>query len=298
MQAHRTALITAALILLANPAASPALELGVQDDWAMSNHPATILNAGHQLNAEWVRMIFRVGDPIAADRIRTAHAQGFKVLVTLGGIGTITRHPSARQLLAYLRTLPKAERYTVINEPDLANLKRACTYRKTWMAVRRVIGRRLLFGDFSPHAPLTFTTAVRMCGPLPKHLGFALHPYQWTDPLAPGPDEGGIGNLGKLRRGLHRLGLTVDYWLDEFGYIADVPVGRARIVPDEQAAAMWPRAILQANRHHARILGIYMAEGPSWDSRPREGAWASLTGHAPLPVTMPSVPTRFDPNYY
>jgi len=286
------------LLLLLIPAPTPALELGIQDDGQLRQNPAAVLDAGHDLNAHWVRMIFRVGDPTAQARIRQAHSQGFKVLVTVGGTGTTTRNPSARQLLAYLRTLPQAERYTVINEPDLMSLKRACTYRKTWLAVRRVLGRRLLFGDFSPHAPLTFTTAVLMCGPLPRHLEFALHPYQWTDPLAGGPDEGGIGNLRKLRRSLHHLGLLVDYWLDEFGYISDIPTGRARIVTDEQAAAMWPRAITQAKRHHARMLNVYVAQGASWDSRPRQLAWSVLTGQSAPPALAPQPPAVPFQSYY
>lgn len=279
--ARYTILTATLLVLLAWPAAGHALELGVQDDW----NPAGTLTAGQDLGATWTRMIVSVGDKHAPERIRAAHAAGFYVLLTVGGSGTTTLRPSQRSLLRYLRTLPKVEKYTVINEPDLTGIK-PCTYLNTWMAIRRVLGRRLLFGDFSPHRPLSMTAAIRNCERrMPAHLEFALHPYQRTDPLKPGADEGSIGNLADARRFLREAcGLRVDWWLTEFGYLYD---GRYEVT-DEQAAAMWPRAIAAATKAHARMLNIYMAQGPSWDSKPRQLAWSTLTGKTPAPPLQPT----------
>lgn len=288
-----TAVIAALAILLLAPATSQALELGVQDDW----NPTAAATAGHDLGATWVRMILTVGDKNGPARIRAAHTAGFQVLVTIGGSGTDTLRPSSRSLLAYLRTLPKTEKYTVINEPDLTGIK-PCTYLNTWMAVRRVLGRRLLFGDFSPHRPLSMTAAIRNCERrMPAHLEFALHPYQKTDPLKPGANEGSIGNLAYARRFLRQAcGLRVDWWLTEFGYLYDGKYA----VTDEQAAAMWPRALAVAEKVQARMLNVYMAEGATWDSRPRQLAWASLTGRVPAPPLQQADedPVPFDPGYY
>lgn len=294
MSRNVTALLFLVLAMTA-PATATALELGVQDDGQLHTNPAALTTAADDLGATWIRMIFRVGDPAGPSRIRDAHAHGFKVLVTIGGTGTPTPKPTARALLRYLRTLPQADRYTVINEPDLTGIK-ACTYRRTWMAVRRILGRKLLFGDFSPYAPVTMTAAIRKCGSIPKHLAFALHPYQRNDPLTRGADEGSLGNLRTMRRNLRRMGLTVDLWLDEFGYLYDGP--QSFLVTDQQAAAMWPRAKTAAIRAHAKMLSVYMAQGPTWDSRPRELAWATLTGRMPAPALEPTGdPTPF-PGYY
>ncbi|MEA2255862.1 MAG: hypothetical protein QOG35_1907 [Solirubrobacteraceae bacterium] len=285
----RVAIAVVLAVLALSPPGS-ALELGVQDDRTLGQDPAALFAAGHDVGARWVRIIIVPGDPSAASKIRAAHAAGFAVILTIGGTGTTVRQPSARALLATIRHLPNVERYTVINEPDLAGIS-ACRYRAVWMRVRRVLGRRLLFGDYSPHAPLSFTQHVRDCGRIPTRLDFALHPYQQTDPLAPPPggpwSEGGIGALAYAKRWLRtNVGVRVTFWLDEFAYVLDA--WHVQGVTDEQAAAMWPGAILAARRAGAAMLGLYMAEGPNWDSRPRGLAWSVLTGHAPAPrVPLP-----------
>jgi hypothetical protein len=279
-------LFVAALMGLAFTAPARALELGVQDDRTLGQDPAALFAAGHEVGARWLRIIVTPGDPTAAEKIRAAHAAGFSVILTVGGTGTTVRQPSARSLLATITSLPRVERVTAINEPDLAGIS-ACRYRAIWMRVRRVLGRRLLWGDFSPHAPLTMTAAARRCGRLPTHLDLALHPYQQTDPLAPPPagpwSEGGIGALGYVKRWLRtNVGVSVTLWLDEFAFVYDA--WHVQGVTDEQAAAMWPRAIEAGRRAGAVMLGLYMAQGPTWDSRPRDLAWSVLAGGATAPV--------------
>ena len=181
---------------------------------------------------------------------------------------------SASQLRHYIRSLPKADKYTVINEPDLSGMK-PCVYYKRWMASRRYLGTKLLWGDFSSHAPLTYTQRAAQCGRLPKSVGFALHPYCTRDPLGyskPGGDlEGCIDQLGFMKRWLKRnVGLRVQWWLTEFGYRNDD-------VPDSEAAWLWPRAERQAEKHGAVVLIAYTSQGSTWDTRPGPVAWCSLT---------------------
>src|SRR6185436_18950993 len=166
----------------------------------------------------WTRIITTSqADPQQlAQRIRDAKNAGLKVVLTVGGIGTEDRKPSFKLALALIQRLPQADGYTIDNEPDLDGTK-PCAYRKGWMAVRRVLGRKLYWGDFSPHRPLTFTQAAAQCGSLPKQLTFAIHPYQLTDPLAPPVDdskwaEGGIGHLRFAKRWLKRnVGIDVQW---------------------------------------------------------------------------------------
>lgn len=276
--------VAAALVALAFAGQAQAIELGVQDDGRLRHDPAAVFESGHDLGARWVRMIAYVGEAGVPDRIRASHAQGFQVLLTVGGTGTRTQKPARTSLLKYLKTLPSVERLTVVNEVDLSGM-RPCTYRRLWMAVRRVYGSRLLFGDYSPWRPVGYTRDVARCGALPVRLDVALHPYQTSDPLAPstgaGWHEGGIGNLHRLTRAFRRLGIRPRLWLDEFGYPASMP--------DETAAAMWPRVIRQATRHRARVLISYQAAGPTWNTRPGPRAWCVLAKRCAAP-TLDALP--------
>jgi hypothetical protein len=260
-----TALLALAVLALL-PASAHALELGVQDDGRPSSQ---VLQDVSDLSGGWTRTVAYVGQPGVAQRIRDAHQAGQKIILTVGGTGTLTRKPTAQQVLAYIRSLPQADRYTAWNEPDLSGIK-PCTYMRRWKTVRRSLGTRLLFGDFSPHAPLTYTAAARKCGKLPAKLGVALHPYYPTDPLAARCDwQGGICNLGRIQRAMRGMGVRAELWLDEFGYMA--------AIGDQRIAWLWPRAIRQATRHHAKVLIAYTAKGRTWNTRPGPLAWCSLT---------------------
>lgn len=261
------ALAATALILLA-PASAQAVELGIQDaqapieqrnEWAAS------------IGATWERATVTIGQAGVADQIRSAHAAGRKIILTVGGIGTNSRQPSFTSAMRYIQMLPVADRYTISNEPDIDGVN-PCTYRAGWLRARRVLGHRLLWGDLSPKRPLTFMRSVARCGPLPKHLDVAVHPYQKNDPLAPPIPfaEGSIGNLKRIARELRRIADTkVSWWLDEFSYCQ----GWAS---SEQTAWLWSRAIQRANDLHARAMVIYTAQGPTWDTRPDDAAWAAI----------------------
>lgn len=264
----------------------------------MRQDPAAVFAAGHELGAQWVRTIAYVGEPGVPGRIRELHAQGFRVLLTIGGTGTNTPLPRRAEILSYLRRLPLADAYTVVNEVDISGMD-PCAYRRTWLAARRLLGRRLLFGDFSPHAPLTYTAAVVRCGAFPKRLAIAEHPYQATDPLTPAArgdwGQGGIGSLGSATRWLrHKLGIRAEWWLDEFGYLNTGPWA----LSDERQAALWPRAVTAATRVHARMLGVYRPAGPTWDSRPGPLAWCVLTRRCAAPALGPEPSSVSAPPVY
>lgn len=246
------------------------IPLGIQDDGIA---PAEVLAAGASLRAQWVRIISTPDAHTApiAQRIRDAHGEGLKVILTVGGTGTSVRNPGVKATLRWIARLPRADRYTIRNEPDLTNVK-ACAYRSQWMRERRVLGSRLLWGDFSSHAPLNFTQRAAGCGRLPRVLDFALHPYCTRDPLGHGNGdiEGCIDQLPYARKWLRRnAGVRVRWWLTEFGYVNEVP--------DALASYWWPRAIRQAARVRAQVLVAYTAKGASWDTRPKAGAWCVLT---------------------
>lgn len=258
-----------AFLLLTAPAS--ALELGIQDsaapleqrnDWAAS------------IGAAWERVIVVPDQADAAQQIRDSHAAGRKVILTIGGLGTRSRHQNFPQALRFIATLPAVERYTISNEPDLDGWK-PCAYRKAWMAARRTLGERLLWGDFSPMKGLRFTLQARKCGSLPHPLDFAAHPYYASDPLAPNSEswELGIGNLPRARRALTAAGIAVNWWLTEDGF-GERYAGNC--INDDVAAVLWPRALTMARRIQAKVLVIYTAKGVTWDTRPGPMAWAAI----------------------
>jgi hypothetical protein len=276
--------LAAALVLLAIPTQAAALEIGISDAQAtleQRNQWAT------DTGARWERFIVYVGQPGVAGRIRASHHAGRKVILTVGGLGTRTRRPSFTRALRYIHTLPRADRYTISNEPDLDGIK-PCMYRKGWMKARRSLGRRLLWGDLSPHGMLTFTQRAANCGHLPRHLDVAVHPYQTDDPLLPTANrnwsEGCLGCLPYARKWLRRnAGVQVTWWLTEFGYAAARSSEHGLEIAgqsDGAIASLWPRALKQARRVKAKVLVIYTAQGPTWDTRPRELAWAAIRGAA------------------
>jgi matrixin len=267
-------------ISLAAPSTAGALELGIQDH----NAPLAQMNDwASQTGATWERIVVDLGDDTVPDKIRASHAAGRKVILTVGGNGTGSRRPSFTAALDYIATLPQADRYTIGNEPDMDGVK-PCSYQRGWIKARRTLGHRLLFGDFSPHRPLSYTAAVLRCGHLPKHLDFAVHPYQPDDPLTHTTvtswSQGALGNLRASRTSLRNLGIRVDWWLTEFGYGINFA---GMTISDERAGWLWPRAIRQARRVDAKVLMIYTGQGSTWDTRPGDQAWRALRSAANTP---------------
>jgi hypothetical protein len=117
-----------------------------------------------------------------------------------------------------------------------------------------------------------------------------LHPYCWSDPLAPCVYQGGIGNLAHIRRVMRSMGVTVDFWLDEFGFRNDHRVG----IGDESAAWLWPRAERQATRNHAKVLIAFTSRGMTWNTRPGPLAWCAMTQGRDCPTPEHRTPIAAD----
>lgn len=169
--------------------------------------------------------------------------------------------------------------YSLENEPDLRMAPEK--YRQLYTRGRAALmrsdkGARVLFGEFSPHNPIRYAQRVLARGGL-QASGFAWHPYQKTDPLAPSPGEvaegnlGGIGRLGTLMKEIQgldiktRSGHTPGAYLTEYG-LGDrgYPAGTG-----PQAAAWWPRALQKARSAGAKELVAYTMTGsnsPTWDT--------------------------------
>jgi hypothetical protein len=273
MSRNVTALFFLVLVLAA-PASAHALELGVQDAKAS---PEQLNGWGADVGARWQRVITTAGDPDTAQQIRDIHAAGRKVILTVGGNGTSDLHPTIKGTLRWIAQLPRADRYTWTNEPDMVG-PAPCVYHRRWMQLRRVLGRALLWGDVSPITGRIFTLRAAACGRLPQPLPIAAHPYQATDPLAVGHWSFGLGSLPHAGRVLSKAGIRPQWWITEFGYGPGWQ--RRERIDDQRAAWLWPRALTMARRIDARVLVIYTAQGPTWDTRPGEQAWAAIRASA------------------
>lgn len=235
------------LLLSWQPDAQAAVPLGLQPGKGDACEPAATLGA------HWTRIVADPSDATIAPRIRAAHACGLHVILTLGGIGTDAKLPSLASLRAAVSSLPRAERYTVVNEPDLTGIN-VCTYTRLWKAMRRVLGSRLLWGDFSPYFGLSFTlAALEHCGALRRQMHeVAAHPYDHLPAHTTLKDgQMTLPHLPAAALALRRAGLRVHWWLTEFGYH-----------PDD--AWRWPLALRRADALAPAVLMMYAADGPTW----------------------------------
>lgn len=169
--------------------------------------------------------------------------------------------------------------YSLINEPDLKMAPQK--YRQLFVRGQKALYAQdkhatVLFGEFSPHNPIGY--AKKVIGKRGLHAaGFAWHPYQKGDPLAPDPNQiaagvsGGIGRLGTTQReikGLNiktRMGHTPGTYLTEFGYGDRGYTGGTGPV----AAQYWPRALRKARNAGVKELVAYTMTGsdsPTWDT--------------------------------
>lgn len=241
--------------------------IGYQDDKLSA---PDLVTQAQSVRAGWVRIITTTkGDPAEVrERINAAHAAGLQVLLTVGGTGTTELEPGVTATLRLIKRLPRADAYTWTNEPDLTG-RTPANYARGWMKLRRVLGHRLLWGDFSPHRPVSYTLEAAKAVKLPRDLDFAIHPYTTGDPLAPeanpGWAEGAMGDLGKSRRTLEKAGLHPTWWFTEFGF-------------RPENARYWPHAVQRAQQLGARMLVAYDVQGPTWDTKLDASARAYLGG--------------------
>jgi hypothetical protein len=169
--------------------------------------------------------------------------------------------------------------YSLINEPDLRMAPGK--YRQLFVRGQKALysqdkNAKVLFGEFSPHDPVGYAKKVIGKRGL-NAAGFAWHPYQKGDPLAPDQDQiangvlGGIGRLGTLNKqiaGLNiktRGGGTPGSYLTEFGYgDRGYTAGTTDYAPTG-----WQRALRKARDNGAREIVAYTMTGsdsPTWDT--------------------------------
>lgn len=159
--------------------------------------------------------------------------------------------------------------YSLINEPDLKMAPDK--YRQLFIRGQRALASkdqqaRVLFGEFSPHHAVGYARAVLAKGGLTAS-GFAMHPYQSTDPLSANTNQGhwGIGRTGQIQSAVSHMNLrtrankTPGLYYTEFGYDPR---------QTDKGAAYWPRALRKARKAGVREMIAYTMTGGGngWDT--------------------------------
>jgi hypothetical protein len=225
-------------------------------------------------------------------------ARGFNVQLTLGGIGA--RPPawagglpqstpygvgSWRKLdeLAYVRFAAAAARrygarvklWSILNEVDLTGYparRYAALFARVRRAIRRFAGprARLLWGDFSATAPLSYTNRALAGTGRIRADGFALHPYAGYFRKM----QGGLDHLATVQRTIRgwagrrqrRLATPGDgplpLYATEYG-CSTLEYG------ERECARQWDRGLTEGARHGLRELVAYQlipTDVRSWDT--------------------------------
>lgn len=231
--------------------------------------------------------------------IRAARAHGFTVHLTLGGVGRsppawaaggAPADPSGSALAwsqidesafhafvkaAARRYAHRVKLWNILNEVDISGYpaeRYARLFTLTRNSIRRLApGSRVLWGDFAPAAPLSYTRAA-LTGTHRRTVadGFAWHPY----PKAIVPrTEGALERTGRLssrvrswsRRSRKALttpgGAALPLYGTEFGCHADNH-------GEDECERQWISAIAIARRYRLRRLVAYqlLPGSQSWNT--------------------------------
>jgi hypothetical protein len=226
---------------------------------------AEMISAAVDVRASWVRIIGTPASELAPirDRIRAAHGAGLNVVLTVGGIGTRDKQPGVAATLRWLEKLPRTERVSWTNEPDLTGMN-ACQYGRGWRKLRRWLGRRLLWGELSPYFGVRFSMVALLCAHVRGDLDVSAHPYD----VLPGHTTLAAGDmtmphLRRAERAFRRMGVRARWWITEFGY---APADSWR----------WPTARRRAQAAGAAVLVAYDVQGPTWNTKLDEAGRAAL----------------------
>ena len=306
----RAVFIVVFTLAFASPADAK-LRIGWQDQRAAfhADDAHAAYRAARAINARSMRLIV-LWDEVQpargiwrwADYDRAVHgarAQGFAVHLTLGGVG---RNPPAwaaggapphhnGSVEAWSRidesayhafVKAAARRYTtqvklwsILNEVDISGfpaIRYARLFKVTRNSIRRLApGSRVLWGDFAPSRPLSYTRrALAATRDRTEADGFAWHPY--PDAVAPSTE-------GWLER-TPRVAFHVGSWSRRTSKALTTPNGRAlplyatefgcHTVDNDEAecARQWGEALSIARGHHLRQLVAYqlLPGFQSWDT--------------------------------
>lgn len=302
---HRIALLAAALILIpavadAAPLPRPAhTSIALQDDGALAHHPETIsvfLAAAQHLGARSTRFVVRAWEGperLAAydGAVDRAISLGVQPQVAVSAKSLTT----PADILRLVERWPTVRTWSVGNEPELMGLD-ACEYKRLWdrTAPRiRALGKRVLFGEFSPHGTVSYLQRVVGCpGPRITADGLAWHAYwQDSDPLdsrntsraTRGEDYWGIGRAAGLRRALRSVrsrlstprGFTLPVLVTEFSYSTR---GVQATTASWQRWA-WPRVYAQARRHATQLVVYGVGQDGPASNWPGAGILSASGGY-------------------
>jgi len=278
---------------MARPAPPP-LEFGFQDQGRLDRGDLGSLDQGAVIGGKHLRLI------VSRDKLKRTSGGGYDMSQIDGIINAARARGISPQIvldnrsgsgmgdpkkyaqfvaLAARHFQGRVGRYSLINEPDLkmAPEKYRQLYTRGQAALQRADPKaQVLFGEFSPHSPIEYAQKVLARGGLTAS-GFAWHPYQSNDPLAPGNNPywgaGQIGSTNKIAQYIKnmnlktRAGKTPGMYMTEFGY---GKYGNSN-VSQAQAAAYWPRALQKARDAGVReIIAYHLTGNPnpngSWDT--------------------------------
>jgi hypothetical protein len=167
--------------------------------------------------------------------------------------------------------------WSILNEADLTGYpaeRYASLYTRSRRAIRRFAGHRtrVLWGEFSPHAPVRYTRRALLASPTRVVAdGFAVHPYadRWQAKL-----EGGLHRLGDLKRRVTswsrrkrkrltlRNGARLPLYATEFGC-------QTRIFDEAECARQWKDGLQRASKYGLRQLVAYQlipSDHATWDT--------------------------------
>jgi hypothetical protein len=279
----RRALILTAAIAAAPAPAHAAVRIGFQDQRAsvLPDEAPFAMAAASAIHARSMRLIVlwsRVQPDSSTrwdwdqydDAVNQALARGFAVQLVLGGVGDnppawagskwrLMDHQAFSVFVAQaaIRYAGRVKLWSVLNEVDLTGYP-AARYAATYSRSRRLIrrnapGSRVLWGEFSPHIPTTYTRRALKHKKRVIADGFALHPYGHES----APRQGGLSRLGQVVHAVRRQtklrtqdGHSLPVYATEFGC-------QTRVQTEAACADLWRTALVYSQRYRVRQLVAY-----------------------------------------
>lgn len=275
------------------------MEFGFQDDGQLRAGNFTSLQQGRAMGGHTLRLIIsreRVAHgkgydfSLFDDIVNRARALGIHPQIVLDNREGFKSHGMGdpKKYAAFVKAAAthfkgRVGTYSFVNEPDLKMAP--AKYRQLFLVGQRAMAKvdpqaRTLFGEVSPQGGLDYAYKALKKGGI-KASGFAIHPYQQNDPLAP-PDTSarpwkwGIGRSATMQKTLRqfaknqgfttRAGKTPGLYFTEFGYAND----------NQGAVGYWPRALKKARDAGVKEVVAYTMTGspgtnaatgkPNWDT--------------------------------
>lgn len=272
-----TVVLVAWATMALNATVSQAYVLGAADGTAEAAPLAA------QLHARTYRLVMDSSRPLESYEpiVEAYRAQGMRPQIVVDGTGTGVRGRTGKnwQTINYavraFRRWPDAYAVSVMNEPNESGIS-ACQYARTYRRAYKMLKAagvpRVLFGEWSPNAPVEWTTAVlSRChiGSLTSD-GFAWHCYDAH------PSWFGIGHAAELRRYLRSMrrflrtphGNALPMYCTEYGVITRGMYASGWT--ETQGAQRWGHAFAVVRKYQiAEIVAWGIAEvppGSAWDS--------------------------------